>query len=124
MKDELRRWALMGSGIAELTRNRAEVIVKDMVAAGEVKRKQASKVARDLMEASRANREEFIKIVRSEIKGQIENLGVATKRDVERLERRVSRLESTARPPAKKTTARRSTTRKKSTARKTPDERG
>lgn len=118
MKDELRRWALMGSGIAELTRNRAESIVKDMVAAGEVKRKQASKVAKDLMEASRANREEFVNIVRSEIKGQIENLGLATKRDVERLERRVSRLESTARPQAKKTTAR---TRKKSTAKRTTE---
>jgi polyhydroxyalkanoate synthesis regulator phasin len=118
MKDELRRWALMGSGVAELTRNRAEQIVKDMVAAGDVKRKQGSKVVKDLMETSKANRQEFLKIVRSEIQGQIQNLGLATQRDLERLERRVARLESSVSSARKKNTARK-TTAKKSTTRKT-----
>jgi polyhydroxyalkanoate synthesis regulator phasin len=117
MRDELRRWTLMGSGIAELTRNRAESIVKDMVAAGDVKRQQASKAVKELIESSRANRQEFLKIVRSEIQGQIENLGVATKRDFERLERRIARLESSPRPAPRKKTTRKSTA-KKPTARK------
>jgi polyhydroxyalkanoate synthesis regulator phasin len=123
MKDELRRWALLGSGVAELTRNRAEQIVKDMVAAGEVKRKQASKVVKDLMETSKANRLELLKIVRSEIQGQVQNLGLATQRDLERVERRVARLESSVRPGAKSTTVKKTTrgktTAKKTTARKT-----
>ena len=117
MKDELRRLSLMGSGVAELTRNRAEQIVKDMVAAGEVKRKQASKVVKDLMETSKANRQELLKIVRSEIQGQVQNLGLATQRDLERIERRVARLESSVRPAPKKTTAKK-TSRKKTAARK------
>lgn len=118
MIDEVRRMALVGSGIAELTKSRAEQIVKDLVKAGEVTRKQASGVARELLETSKENRKQFMRLLKSEVQNQIEGLGLATKRDVERLERRVARLEdrakSSQRVAAKKTTA------KKSTARKTP----
>jgi polyhydroxyalkanoate synthesis regulator phasin len=117
MKDEFRRWALLGSGVAELTRNHAERIVKDMVAAGDVKRKQASKVVKDLMETSKANRQEFLKIVRSEIQGQIQNLGLVTQRDLDRVERRVARLETSAKAAPRKKTTRKKSTAKKTTAR-------
>jgi polyhydroxyalkanoate synthesis regulator phasin len=117
--EELRRMALFGSGVAELTKSRAEQIVKDLVQAGDVKRKQASAIVKDLMEASRANREELLRFVRGEVQSQTENLGLATKRDVDRLERRVTRLEVqlAARPAARKKTAKK-TTAKKTTARK------
>jgi polyhydroxyalkanoate synthesis regulator phasin len=93
MREELRRMALFSSGVAELTRNRAEEIVRDFVKAGDVRRKQASSMVKTLMETSRANRRELVRFVRSEIRAQVESLGLATKRDVERLERRVVRLE-------------------------------
>jgi cell division protein FtsB len=67
--------ALFGSGVAELTRHRAE------------------QLARDLVERSKQNRDELLKLIRGEIQNQIQALGVATKRDLERLERRVTRLE-------------------------------
>lgn len=68
MIEELRRIAMIGSGMAELTRVRAE------------------QVARDLRDA-----------MRTEIAEQIANLGLATTRDLERLERKVARLEKQAR---------------------------
>lgn len=120
MRDELRRMALFGSGVAELTKQRAERIVKDLVAVGDVRTGHASSVVGDLMEASRQNRKELMRFVRTEVQSQLEGIGLATKRDLERLERRVTRLESDLRtltaPPPKKTT-RKST--RKSTARKT-----
>jgi cell division protein FtsB len=67
--------ALFGSGVAELTRHRAE------------------QLARDLVERSKQNRDELLKLIRGEIQNQIQALGVATTRDLERLERRVTRLE-------------------------------
>ena len=76
MRDDLRRMALFGSGVAELTRHRAE------------------QLARDLLEKSKANRDELLKLIRGEIQNQIASLGVPSKRDVERLERRVLRLET------------------------------
>ncbi len=114
MLDEMRRLALFGSGVAELTRHQAEQIIKDLVKAGDVRRQQASTAARDLYERSRENRKQLVAIVQTEIRNQIQNLGLASKRDLERLERRIARLEA----DRKKTTAR-SSTAKKSTAKKT-----
>lgn len=93
MFDELRRMALFGSGIAELTRYRAEQMVKDLVKAGEIRREQAQGAVRDMLTMARENRKELLGLVRAEIQDQIANLGVANSRDVDRLERRVARLE-------------------------------
>lgn len=94
MLDELKRVALFTSGVAELTRNRAEQFVKDWVKAGDVRRDQAQSLVMELVEWSRQNRRDLLQLMRSEIQSQIEALGLATKRDVERLERRVKRLEA------------------------------
>ncbi len=114
MLDEVRRLALFGSGVAELTRHQAEQIIKDLVKAGDVRRQQASSAARDLYDRSRENRKLLTNIIRSEIQNQVQNLGLASKRDLDRLERRIARLES----ERKKTAVKRSTP-KKSTAKKT-----
>lgn len=113
MLDELRRAALITSGVAELTRSRAEQVVKDLVKAGDVRRDQASSLVRELMKRSEQNRKDLAGFVRSEIQNQIANLGLATKRDVERLERRVGRIEERSKASKKKTT------RKKTTAKTT-----
>jgi activator of HSP90 ATPase len=75
------------------------------------------------METSKVARTELARLIRSEIQNQIEGLGLATKRDLERLDRRVARLETERKKapattgPRKKTTAGKSTA-KKSTAKK------
>jgi polyhydroxyalkanoate synthesis regulator phasin len=109
VRDEIRRIALFGSGVAELTRHRAEQMVKDFVKQGEIRRDQASGAVKELMDRNRQNRQELLGVVRAEIRKQVEGLGLATKRDVERLERRVARLEARgtgekSSRPAKKTT--------------------
>jgi polyhydroxyalkanoate synthesis regulator phasin len=118
--DELRRVALFTSGVAELTRHRAEQIVKDLVQQGDVRREQASSAVRDIMDISRQSRQELVRFVRAEIQAQVSNLGLASKRDVERLERRIARLET----GGKKKTTRKRTSRKtaasRSTQRKSP----
>ena len=125
MLDEIRRMALITSGVAELTRNRAEQIVRDLVKAGDVRRDQTSGLVKELLKRSSENRRELTRFVRAEIQNQIEALGLATKRDLERIERRVTRLESSSpkKTTSKKTTARKttskSTTAKKTTAKKT-----
>lgn len=124
MLDEVRRLALFGSGVAELTRHQAEQIVKDLVKAGDVRRQQASSAARDLYDRSRENRKQLTNVIQTEIQNQIQNLGVASKRDLDRLERRIARLESggkktgAGKSSSKKTTSKKSTT-KKTTAKKT-----
>ena len=123
MRDELRRMGMFSSGVAELTVQRAESFVRDLVNAGDVGRKQASSLVKDLVDASRQNRQELMRVVRAEVKNQLEGLGVATKRDIERLERRITRLEVESRreTSAKKTPRKR--TPAKQTGRKTSAQR-
>ena len=118
MRDELKRVALFGSGVAELTRYRAEQMVKELVKAGDVRREQASGVVKDLLERTRENRAEVRSMIQAEFKNQMKNLGVAGKRDVERLERRVERLEARIKELRERPAAAPKSTAKKSTAKK------
>ncbi len=129
MLDELRRVAMFTSGVAELTRYRAEQIVKDLVNAGDVRREQASSIVRELLETSKTSRQELVRFVRTEIQSQVGALGLADRRELERLERRVARLEAGGIPKAASSSAssggnlgsqggRTKSTAKKSTAKK------
>ena len=93
MRDELRRMAMFGSGVVELTRYRAEQMVKGLVSSGDLSPSGAPAMVSELVERSRQTRRELTKFVRDEIKNQIEGLGLASKREVDRLERRIGRLE-------------------------------
>ena len=93
MLDEFRRLALFTSGVAELTRHRAEQLVRDMVSSGDVRKDQASSLVKTVLDIGKENRHQLGELIRTEIRNQVGNLGLATQRDVERLERRVARLE-------------------------------
>src|SRR5680860_1004636 len=104
--------ALITSGVVELTRNRAEAIVRDLIKSGDLSGGQATQAVKDLMERSKQNRDEIMNLIRSEIRNQTESIGLASKRDIERLERRVARLED--RPSAPTTAQKSHKTHKKS----------
>jgi len=116
VRDEIRRVALITSGVVELTRNRAEAVVRDLIKSGDVSGGQATQMVRDLMERSKQNRTEILNLIRSEIRNQSESLGLASKRDIERLERRVARLEDR---PSAPTTAQKTHKKTKKTSKKT-----
>ncbi|CAN5208657.1 hypothetical protein BH20ACT22_BH20ACT22_24680 [soil metagenome] len=123
MQDELRRWATVGSGVAELVLNRAEEFVKELVREGEIQREAASGLVRDLMERTLDDREEVVRALRAEIQNQTAQLGIASAREVERLEGAVARLTDRldrleAQPAGSATKASTGTTRKKATGKK------
>lgn len=143
MREELKRLALFTSGVAELTRNRAERLVRDLVNSGDVPHGQAGSLVGEILKRSSENRRELMSFVRGEIENQVQNLGLASRRDLERLERKVARLEERAkkdsgsaeRPRSKtssakatsgsrsKRTATRSQSRKKTSAARRPADR-
>lgn len=124
MLDELRRMALITSGVAELTRSKAEKVVKDLVKAGDIRRDNASGLVKELMKRSSENRAELTRFVSSEIRSQVEKLGLASTRDLERLERRITRLENSAKGAAKTTKSPAKTSAKKTTAKKVTAKKG
>ena len=87
--DLFKRYLEIGASALGMSRERAESIVKDLVASGEVARGQAVKAADWLVERGRAGTEELAELVRREVRQQVEALGLATKEDIARLEARL-----------------------------------
>lgn len=113
--DVFKRYLDAGAAFTQLTQKRAEAIVSELVSAGEVQASQASQAVQDLIDRSRATTEALVAQVRSEVAAQVKALGLATKSDIDRLEKRIDSVSKKA--PAKKTAARK-TAAKKSTAKK------
>lgn len=110
--DALRRYVDAVVGVTEVPRDRAEKIMKDLAKRGEVRARDMQKAARELAERSTRNRNELVGLIQKEIRRQIKGLGLATRDDVERLQRRIRELEKPGR--------RKPAGRKPSTARKKP----
>src|SRR5678815_2906755 len=87
--DFLKRYLDAGMAFTQMTRARAEAIVKDLVKAGEVQRDQTQERVDELVDRSRKNTEQFMDMVRKEISKQLSTLGFATKDDLAKLEARL-----------------------------------
>ena len=108
--EEMRRLAIFTSGVAELTRNRAEQVVKTLMS----DHPEASAAVKQLVEISKQNRQELLRVISQEMHDQVEALGLATKADLERIERRLARLEERARSAAAPVSAKKTAAKKSS----------
>lgn len=114
----LKRFLDAGVAFTELTQARAEAIIKDLVAAGEVQTNQAQAAVTDLIERSRENTERLLDQLRSDIRSQVDGMGLATKVDISRLESLISTLGGRRRPATKAVTTNAATTTKSTPAKK------
>jgi len=136
---DLKRVLETGIHFTELRRSQARQLASDLVAQGQLARDQIGAAVDELVEMSRRRSEELRAVVSSEVQRQLSVIGLATKRDLEALERRLSSRSSarksagtkpavrkasankapakkaaTKKPPAKKAT--KAATKKKSVA--------
>lgn len=129
-KDPLSRYLEAAVGLTELTRKRAERIVRNVVKKGEAAG-NPKQLVEDLLERSGENREALVTLVRGETERAMRAMGLATRNDVERLEqqlralrRQLAEAEETAgtteaQERAKRTAAKR--TAEETAAKKTPE---
>src|SRR3954468_730373 len=140
VRDALRGYLALASGVTEVTAARARSAARVLVEQGEATAAQVTALTDDLVASSRRNREGLVLIVRQEVETTLRRLGLGPVGDVDALNQRVRRLEQTVRElsrdpssdrrngatpatpaarkaPAKKSTANKSTA-KKSTANK------
>jgi polyhydroxyalkanoate synthesis regulator phasin len=94
--DLFKRYLEIGASVLGMTRERAESIVRDLVASGEVAKGQATKAADWLVERGRTGSEEMAELVRREIRQQVTALGLATRDDIARLEAEIAELRANA----------------------------
>ena len=95
--DMLKRYLDAGIAFTQMTRARAEGIVKDLVKAGELQREQTQERVDELVERSRKNTDQLLDLVRTEVRQQFAAMGLATKDDIARIE---ARLNATGTPRA------------------------
>ncbi|MDZ7676327.1 MAG: hypothetical protein U5K30_14825 [Acidimicrobiales bacterium] len=94
----IKRYLDAGMAFTQMTQSRAEAIVKDLVKTGEVQAQKTEELVNELLERSRRNTDKLLEVVRKEVRDQIASLGLATKDDIARVEKKVE----TQAAPAKK----------------------
>src|SRR3954466_4194675 len=131
VRDALKSYLTLASGLTDVTRQRAVGAAKALVAQGEATAEQVSTLAEDLLAQSRSNREAVTALVKYEVDRTLGRLGLAANDEVTELTKRVRSLEADLReltaaaptaPPAKTTAKKptaKKTTAKKTTAKKT-----
>ena len=117
---------LLDSGVAftQMTQERAEAIVRDLVRAGEIQSEQTTRFVQEILEQSRQNTERLLETIRNEISAQLAALPLANRDDVQSLRDAVNRLRSRTTTAARRGTkkaagAKRTTTKKAAGAKKT-----
>jgi polyhydroxyalkanoate synthesis regulator phasin len=133
VKEALRGYLSLASGLTDITATRARAAARSLVEQGEATAGQVSALAEDLIATSRRNRESLLLLVRHEVEQAVRRIGVGASSDVESLTTRVRELERTVRElraratrvpepatsdtaaPAKKASAQKSAAKKAST---------
>lgn len=108
--DLLKRYLDAGLAFTQMTQQRAEAIVRDLVKTGEVRAEHAGARRNELVERSRQNTERLVESVRREVREQVRSLGLATQSDIAALRREIASLKKAA--PATKAAPRKATAKK------------
>jgi polyhydroxyalkanoate synthesis regulator phasin len=110
-----------GMQFTELRRAQARRIAQELASQGQIARDQVASTVDELIDLSRRRTEALTSIVRQEVQRQLGSLGLATKDDIERIERRVAAVTKTGtakaakKAPAKKAPAKKAAAPRKAT---------
>ncbi|ABZ85043.1 hypothetical protein HM1_2495 [Heliomicrobium modesticaldum Ice1] len=93
MLDIVRKALLAGLGAVTLTKERAEVIVEELVKKGEMSKEEAAKIIEELLEKSKEQREVVSETIKSEFSRLRNDFGLVTRKEYEALEARIAAIE-------------------------------
>ncbi len=85
MKTNLEKSLLAGIGLLSMTREKAQKIVNDLSIQGGLEKDQGEKWVDQLTHRGEEERQAFRKIIHDEVKTVLDDLGVATKEDLQEL---------------------------------------
>ncbi len=93
MIDLVKKGFLLGLGAAELTREKVETLVDELIQRGELAQKERRAAIEELLEGGRKAQDELFKRVRATVERAIGELGLPTKADMAKIEERLAALE-------------------------------
>lgn len=100
--DIVQRLLDAGTDFSQVTQRNADRLVKSLVETGDLQASQAQKAVSDLVEQGRRSRERLRKLIDREVQAQVSRMGLATKADVRRLERKIETAKKATKGSAKK----------------------
>ncbi len=89
MKDLLKKSIMLGIGAISMTKEKAENLVREMEDRGEIKSHETKEFVDELVKKGEQERANFSEVVRKEL----QDMGLATKSDIEALALRLKRVE-------------------------------
>ena len=103
MKDAIKGYLALATGLTDVTKQRATSAAKALVAQGEATAGQVQSLADDLVAQSKSNREAVVALVRYEVDKALGRVGFVSKDEVDALQARIKSLEAQLRSgtPAK-----------------------
>lgn len=93
MSNLLKETILTGIGMASLTKERAEKLVKKLVKEGEVTEKEGVKLAKELFEKAEDNKKEMEKKMEKTVHEVLGKVNLPSKKDVDSLKSKIAKLE-------------------------------
>lgn len=89
MLNQIKNAIQLASSVAEVPRRQAEKFARDLVKKGELRASNVTGLAEEIVKRSQQNAQMVQSLITSEIRRQVKALGLATRDDLERLNRRV-----------------------------------
>ncbi len=93
MRTILEKTLDLAFGAAALTRERVQEVVDELVKRGEVAREESGGMVEDILRRGQKQREETQAFVRREVSDALGKMNIATRDDLNRIERRIQELE-------------------------------
>jgi len=95
VKEWIKKALLLGIGLAAITEEKLREFVAELEKKGELSREEGKKLIRELLAEREKQREELKKRVAEEVERALAKTGVASKKDVEKLSKKIEELERT-----------------------------
>jgi len=92
MQDFLKKVFNLGLGVFAVTKEKVEEIVKELVKKGEVSQEEGKKLVNELLEKGEKSRKELEAQIEKIVKGIIERLDLATRKELNELKSEIEQL--------------------------------
>ena len=85
MKTLLEKGLLVGIGLLSMTREKAEKVINELSHEGEVQKNEVKEWVDQLSDRGEEERQALRKLVRDELKKVLDDMGLATKEDIQKI---------------------------------------
>ncbi|ALS22847.1 ATP synthase subunit B [Paenibacillus sp. YK5] len=93
MMDFVKKGLAFGLGLAVISKEQVEKLVNEMVKKGELSKEESKDMIHQLIQRGEEEKDGLKRLVREQLKQMTDELNLATKDDIQRLEQRIQNLE-------------------------------